>query len=112
MAAKRKPAKEPPRPLTQKAFFRELAGASGLTQEQLEKLFEALGKIIKRQLGKKGPGQLTVAGLFKVVGKRKPAVRARKGINPFTGQLQSFPGRPARTVVKLRPLKKLKDLVG
>ena len=42
----------------------------------------------------------------------KPAVPAHEGINPFTKQKQMFAAKPARRVVKIRPLKKLKDLVG
>jgi hypothetical protein len=41
----------------------------------------------------------------------KPATKARKGINPFTGQEQMFQAKPARSVVKVRPLKNLKDMV-
>ena len=43
---------------------------------------------------------------------KKPATKARKGINPFTGQETTFAAKPARTVVKIRPLKKLKDMAG
>jgi nucleoid DNA-binding protein len=38
-------------------------------------------------------------------------VPARKGINPFTGQETTFKAKPARTVIKVRALKKLKDMV-
>ena len=41
---------------------------------------------------------------------QKPATKARKGINPFTGQEQMFKAKPARRVVKIRPLKSLKDM--
>jgi nucleoid DNA-binding protein len=42
---------------------------------------------------------------------RKPATRARKGINPFTGEETTFKAKPARNVVKILPLKGLKDMV-
>ena len=42
---------------------------------------------------------------------RKPATKARKGINPFTGEEATFKAKPARNVVKVRPLKNLKDMV-
>jgi hypothetical protein len=41
---------------------------------------------------------------------RKPATKERKGINPFTGQEQIFKAKPARNVVKIRPLKAMKDM--
>ena len=59
----------------------------------------------------RGPGQITLAGLMKVVAVRKPATKARKGVNPFTGEPTIFKAKPARNVVKIRPLKKVKDLV-
>jgi nucleoid DNA-binding protein len=49
-------------------------------------------------------------GLFKIQTVRKPATKARKGINPFTGEETVFKAKPARTVVKIRPLKKLKEM--
>jgi nucleoid DNA-binding protein len=44
------------------------------------------------------------------VTQKKPATKARKGINPFTGEATTFAAKPARTMVKVRPLKKLKDM--
>jgi len=43
---------------------------------------------------------------------RKPATKARKGVNPFTKEEVTFKAKPASTVVKLRPLKGLKDMAG
>jgi nucleoid DNA-binding protein len=48
---------------------------------------------------------------MKVVVVRKPATKARKGINPFTKQETMFKAKPARNVVKIRALKALKDMV-
>ena len=39
----------------------------------------------------------------------KPDKKARKGINPFTGEEQMFKAKPASIAVKVRPLKKLKE---
>ena len=46
-----------------------------------------------------------------MVVKKKPARKARRGINPFTGEEQMFKAKPATKVVKIRPLKKLKEMV-
>ena len=51
-------------------------------------------------------------GLAKIVVQHKPATKERKGINPFTKEETVFKAKPARNVVKVRPLKKLKDMVG
>ena len=61
-------------------------------------------------LKKRGAGQFTLPGLLKIVTQKKPATKARKGINPFTGEATTFAAKPARTMVKVRPLKKLKDM--
>ena len=41
---------------------------------------------------------------------RKPATKARKGSNPFTGEETMFKAKPARNLVKVRPLKKVKEM--
>jgi nucleoid DNA-binding protein len=41
----------------------------------------------------------------------KPATKERQGTNPFTGEPTTFKAKPARNVVKVRPLKRLKDMV-
>ena len=75
-------------------------------------VFDALGSEIQKAIGKRGgPGQFSLPGLCKITIVRKPATKARKGINPFTGQETTFKAKPARTVIKIRPLKKMKDMV-
>ena len=56
-------------------------------------------------------GGFNVPGMMKVTVQRKPSTKARKGINPFTGEETMFKAKPARNVVKVRPLKALKELV-
>ena len=85
--------------------------ATGLTRKQVASVFDAMAAQMKKSLGRKGPGAYTVPGLMKVMVVRKPATKARKGINPFTGEETVFKAKPARNVVKIRPLKSLKDMV-
>jgi nucleoid DNA-binding protein len=82
-----------------------------LPRKQVAAVFEALSGEIKNALGKKGPGLFVVPGLMKVTLIQKPATKARKGINPFTKEEVMFKAKPARKVVKIRPLKNLKDMV-
>ena len=77
----------------------------------MNSVFEELGELIAKSLKKTGPGVFAIPGLMKVSAVRKPATKPRKGINPFTGQEQMFKAKPARTVIKIRPLKGLKDKV-
>jgi nucleoid DNA-binding protein len=88
-----------------------IAEETQLSRKQVASVFEALSGQIKNALGKKGPGLFVVPGLMKVMMIQKPAVKARKGINPFTKEEQMFKAKPARKVVKVRPLKNLKDMV-
>ena len=70
-----------------------------------------MGKVLAVDLGRGGPGICNVAGLMKITVVHKPATKARKGINPFTKQEVIFKAKPARNVIKVRPLKTLKKMV-
>ena len=86
-----------------------IAEQTSLSKKEVSSVIECFEPLIASHL--KGPGQITLAGLMKVVAVRKPATKARKGVNPFTGEPTIFKAKPARNVVKIRPLKKVKDLV-
>ena len=88
-----------------------IADTTGLTKKQVSSVFESMTSQIKKSLGRSGPGAYVIPGLMKLVVVRKPATSARKGINPFTGEETMFKAKPARNVVKIRPLKNLKDMV-
>lgn len=89
-----------------------IAEETGLTRSDVDSVFNALNTLIKKNLSKRsGPGHFTVPGLMKIKIIRKPATKARKGINPFTGEEAVFKAKPARNVVKVLPLKGLKDMV-
>ncbi len=92
-------------------LLNELADTTELSRKQVAEVFEALGNTIQRHLKKGGVGEFTIPGISKFKVTRKPATKARKGINPFTGEMITFKAKPARNVVKIRPLKKLKEMV-
>ena len=103
--------KTPVKPMTKSEIVSGIAEATGLTKKDVSSVFEAMTSQIKKSLGKSGPGAYTLPGLLKLIVLRKPATKARKGINPFTGEETVFKAKPARNVVKIRPLKNLKDMV-
>ncbi len=111
--AKKKAAKaaKPAKPPTKSEIMKTLAEQTGLTKKQVESVFDALTEMIAKNLGKKGPGVFAIPGLMKIKVVHKPAQPARKGINPFTGEETVFKAKPARNVVKVQALKKLKDMV-
>jgi nucleoid DNA-binding protein len=94
---------------TKSEILTNIATATDLTRKQVASVFDALAKEIKAAVGKKGPGVFAVPGLMKITVIQKPAVKARKGINPFTKEEQMFKAKPARKVIKVRALKALKD---
>jgi nucleoid DNA-binding protein len=97
--------------MTKSAIMDEIAGNTGLAKKQVVSVFGELSTIIERHIKKGAVGKFALPGLMKIEVKRKPASKARKGINPFTGQETVFKAKPARNVVKIRPLKKIKDMV-
>ncbi|HZW08629.1 MAG TPA: HU family DNA-binding protein [Phycisphaerales bacterium] len=83
----------------------------GISRKEVAAVFDTIGAIAKADLSKGGPGVINLGGLMKVTVQRKPATKARKGINPFTKEEVMFKAKPARNVVKIRPMKAMKDLV-
>jgi nucleoid DNA-binding protein len=96
---------------TKGEVYSRLAQKTGLSKKQISSVFEGLTGIISAELGKKGPGFFTVPGLLKLKVVRKPATKAKQGINPFTKQPMTYKAKPARNVVKALPLKSLKEMV-
>jgi nucleoid DNA-binding protein len=97
--------------MTKSVMLEEIAQNTGLARKQVSAVFDELATLIERHIKKGGVGQFTFSGLMKIEVKRKPATKARKGINPFTGEMTVFKAKPARNVVKIRALKKMKDMV-
>ncbi len=96
--------------LSKTEVYTSLAESTGLTKAQVSELFDALTSLIGKNVGPNGPGVFTLPGLLKIKVARKPATPERAGINPFTKEETVFKAKPARNVVKVRPLKGLKDL--
>ena len=96
---------------TKAEVYAKLAESSGLSKKQITTVFDHLAELIKNDLGKKGPGLFVVPGLLKIKVVRKPATKATRKINPFTKQMQDYPAKPARNVVKALALKSLKEMV-
>jgi nucleoid DNA-binding protein len=88
-----------------------LSEATGLTRQQVSGLFDELATLIGKNLGEDGPGVFAIPGLLQIKVVRKPATEERKGINPFTKEETIFKAKPAKNVVKISPLKGLKEMV-
>ena len=99
------------KPMTKTEVLNALADGSGLTKKEVGNVLDELSTLISQNIGKRGPGVFNMPGLMKILVQRKPATKERKGINPFTGEETTFKAKPARNVVKIRPLKGLKEMV-
>jgi nucleoid DNA-binding protein len=99
------------KPATKTEFYAALAEKAGLTKKQVASVFEALHELHGKELGKKGPGTLVVPGLYKIKVVNKPATKARPGFNPATKQPIMIKAKPARKIIKVLPLKALKDMI-
>ena len=97
-------------PMTKTGLLTEIAENSGLSKKEVQAVLDELAVAIERHVKKRAVGEFTLPGLMKIVVQNKPAVKARKGRNPFTGEEMMFKAKPARNVIKVRPLKKLKDM--
>lgn len=91
-------------------IVQEIADITSVARKEVGKMLEQLEDIIARHLSPKGPGEFVLPGILKINAIKKPAKKARKGINPFTGEEVMFKAKPASTAVKVRPLKKLKEM--
>lgn len=120
--AKAAPAKKAPavkaapavvKPITERQnktqILTQISEATELNRKQVQAVLDELTNIIEGHIKKKGVGEFVLPGLLKITTVKKPATKARKGINPFTGEEVTFKAKPASTSVKVRPLKKLKE---
>ena len=111
MPAKRSSTSGAQKPPTKSEIMGHIADDTGLTRKEVGNVFDSMQKLIKKNIGRRGPGSFNVPGLMKITVQNKPATKARKGVNPFTGEEMMFKAKPARKVVKVRPLKGLKEMV-
>ncbi len=95
---------------TKSQIVGEIAEQTDLTRKDVANVFDAMAGLIKKDIGRRGPGTFTVPGLMKIKKVHKPRRAARKGINPFTGEEMMFKAKPAHNVVKVLPLKGLKEM--
>ncbi|MEI6604448.1 MAG: HU family DNA-binding protein [Verrucomicrobiota bacterium] len=107
MATKLKPIKDK---LSKTQILDQIATDTGLARKQVAAVLDSLTEVIEAHVKKNAVGEFVFPGLLKISTVRKPATKARKGINPFTKEEVTFKAKPASTAVKVRPLKKLKDM--
>jgi len=97
-------------PLTKGGIVKTLTDMTELTKKDILSVLDGLSTLIELHVKSRGPGKFIMPGLMKITVVKKPATPARKGINPFTGEPAVFKAKPARRVIKIRALSKLKEM--
>jgi len=96
---------------TKSEILNHIAAETELSRKEVAAVLDSLAGLIQKNVKPRGVGYFNLPGLLKIKVIKKPATKARKGINPFTGEEAIFKAKPARKVVKVVPLKGLKDMV-
>ena len=98
------------KPYNKSELITTLAGRTGMGRKHIQLVLDALQEVIQVHLSKQGPETFIWPGIAKIQVVKKAATKARKGINRFTGEEMMFKAKPASRKVKIRPLKKLKEM--
>ena len=94
---------------TKSEILAQISKDTELSRKQVSGVFDSLSGVIKKSL--RSNGLFTLPGLLKLKVVKKPATKAREGINPFTGEKITFKAKPASKKVRVLPLKNLKSFV-
>ncbi|MFW2392279.1 MAG: HU family DNA-binding protein [Alphaproteobacteria bacterium] len=90
-------------------LIQRIADELEMTKRDVKNVLETLATVGYKEMKK--TGEFMLPGFAKFVVVKKPATKARKGINPFTKEPTVFKAKPARKIVKARPVKAAKDAV-
>ena len=100
------------KPLTKTEILRNISESTGLAKKDVVLVLDHLTNEIQKSLKGSGIGVFSIPGLVKIERRKVPARPAQKGVkNPFTGELQDRPAKPASVKVRVRALKNLKAMV-
>lgn len=95
--------------LSKGAMMKVITETTEVSKKDATAVLDCLSQLIEKHV--KGPGVFVMSGLMKISVVKKPARPARDGINPFTGESIRIKAKPAYKAIKIRPLKKLKEMV-
>ncbi len=95
--------------MTKSQLIEKIATENEVAKKDVKGILETMASIGYKELKKSGV--FLVPGFAKFVVIRKPATKSRKGTNPFTGEPMTFKAKPARKIVRARPVKAAKDAV-
>src|SRR6266404_1410611 len=95
--------------MSKSQLIEKIAAENELAKKDVKGVLETLATSGYKELKK--AGVFLLPGFAKFVVIKKPATKARAGTNPFTGEPMMFKAKPARKIVRARPVKAAKDAV-
>jgi nucleoid DNA-binding protein len=98
-------------PLSKSGMIRTITDVTCLAKKDVVSVLDCFTQVIEKHVKTGGPGKFVLPGLMKISVVKKPARPARKGVNPFTGEEIMIKARPAYKAIKIKALKKLKEMV-
>ena len=98
-------------PLTKGGMIKTLTDLTCLPKKEVVSVLDSFVQVVEHHVKSKGPGVFTLPGILKITVVKKAARPAREGINPFTGEKIIIKAKPAHKVVKIKALKRLKEMV-
>jgi nucleoid DNA-binding protein len=95
--------------MSKSELVQKVADECSLAKKDVKAVMEGLASVAYKELRKSGTFMLPGFAKFIVV--KKPATKERQGINPFTKEPTVFKAKPARKMLRVRPVKAAKDAV-
>ncbi len=97
---------------TKSQIIAAISEKTGLSKKDIGSVFSAMSELVNSHMKRRGSGEFTVPQVgVKIKRVKKPAIKTRKGVNPFTGEVIKIKTKPARNQIRLSALKTLKESV-
>lgn len=96
-------------PMAKSAVLQHIANNVGISRKQVAQVMDELSSVVAAHVNKKAKGQFVLPGLLKITVVRKPAQKGGKKVM-MMGKEVITKSKPARNVIRIRALKKLKDM--
>lgn len=98
-------------PLSKSGMIKTITDVTSLAKRDVVSVLDCFALVIEKHVKSGGPGTFVMPGIMKIKVVKKPARPAREGVNPFTGEKMMLKAKPAHKIVKIKALKKLKEMV-
>ena len=98
-------------PMSKSGMIKTITDVTCISKKDVVAVLDCFNQVIEKHVKSGGPGKFVLPGMLKISVVKKPARPARKGVNPFTGEEIMIKARPAYKAVKIKALKKLKEMV-